>query len=212
MNIIKRLLKRSESYVLLIVIIFSAFITVINPAFLTLENLFDLLRSSSGTAILAIGIFLVLISGGVDVSSTTIAIVGQYISVNIMIMTGIDNILFAFAVSTLLGVILGAINAVFVSIFKLPTLIVTLVATTERSIPPVIIANIIAKAKNPNSGNCEAMEVIFLTERNLSGSKTDIIRVVITMMINIYLFFGSLNLKNDFLESFAFIVYVTPHP
>ena len=43
-----------------------------------------------------------------------------------MIMTGIDNILFAFAVSTLLGVILGAINAVFVSIFKLPTLIVTL--------------------------------------------------------------------------------------
>ena len=126
MNIIKRLLKRSESYVLLIVIIFSAFITVINPAFLTLENLFDLLRSSSGTAILAIGIFLVLISGGVDVSSTTIAIVGQYISVNIMIMTGIDNILFAFAVSTLLGVILGAINAVFVSIFKLPTLIVTL--------------------------------------------------------------------------------------
>ena len=39
MNIIKRLLKRSESYVLLIVIIFSAFITVINPAFLTLENL-----------------------------------------------------------------------------------------------------------------------------------------------------------------------------
>ncbi len=126
MNIFKRLLKRSESYVLLIVIIFSAFITVINPAFLTLENLFDLLRSSSGTAILAIGIFLVLISGGVDVSSTTIAIVGQYISVNIMIMTGIDNIWFAFAVSTLLGVILGAINAVFVSIFKLPTLIVTL--------------------------------------------------------------------------------------
>lgn len=123
---IKQLFRHSETYVLFIVILFSAFVTAINPAFLTLENLFDLLRSSSGTAILAIGIFLVLISGGVDVSCTTIAIVGQYISVNVLIATGFDNIWFAFAISMFLGVTLGAINAVFVSLFKLPTLIVTL--------------------------------------------------------------------------------------
>jgi simple sugar transport system permease protein len=123
---IKQLMRHSETYVLLIVILFSAFVTSVNPAFLTLENLFDLLRSSSGTAILAVGIFMVLLSGGVDVSSTTIAIVGQYISVNVLISTGIDNIFFAFAISIALGLSLGAINAVFVSLFKLPTLIVTL--------------------------------------------------------------------------------------
>ncbi|MFA5513878.1 MAG: ABC transporter permease [Sphaerochaetaceae bacterium] len=123
---IKRFFKRSESYVLLIIILFSAFITIINPAFLTLENLFDLLRSSSGTAILAIGVFLVLISGGVDVSCTTIAIVGQYVSVNLMIRAGIDSIWFIFGLSAFIGIVLGAINAVFVSLFKLPTLIVTL--------------------------------------------------------------------------------------
>jgi simple sugar transport system permease protein len=123
---IKRLLKHNETYVLLIVLLFSAFITIMNPAFLTIENTFDLLRSSSGTAILAIGVFLVLLSGGIDVSCTTIAIVGQYISVNVLIATGVDNIFFAFLISILVGVTLGAINAVFVSIFRLPTLIVTL--------------------------------------------------------------------------------------
>ena len=127
MNIrIKQLTRHSETYVLLIVILFSAFVTAINPAFLTVENLFDLLRSSSGTAILAVGIFLVLLSGGIDVSCTTIAIIGQYVSVNILINTGIDNIYFMFAIAIALGLALGAINAVFVSLFKLPTLIVTL--------------------------------------------------------------------------------------
>ncbi|MDD3790957.1 MAG: ABC transporter permease [Sphaerochaetaceae bacterium] len=123
---IKSIFKRSESYVLLIIIVFSAFVTMINPAFLTLDNLFDLLRSSSGTAILGIGVFLVLVSGGVDVSCTTIAIVSQYVSVNLMIRMGIDNIWFIFGLASLIGITLGAINAVFVSIFKLPTLIVTL--------------------------------------------------------------------------------------
>lgn len=123
---LKRLLKHNETYVLIIVLLFSAFITIMNPAFLTLDNMFDLLRSSSGTAILAIGVFMVLLSGGIDVSCTTIAIAGQYISVNVLIATGVDNILFAFLISILIGITLGAINAVFVSIFKMPTLIVTL--------------------------------------------------------------------------------------
>lgn len=123
---LRRLFNRSETYVLLIVIAFSAFVTMVNPKFFTLENLFDLLRSSSGTAILAVGIFVVLLSGGIDVSCTAIAIAGQYVSVNLMIASKIDNIVFAFGIAILLGLALGAINAVFVSLFKLPTLIVTL--------------------------------------------------------------------------------------
>lgn len=123
---IKQLMKHNETYILLIILIFSAALTMINPVFLTLENMFDLLRSSSGTAILAIGVFLVLLSGGIDVSCTAIAIAGQYISVNVLIATGIDSIALAFLISILIGVSLGAINAVFISIFKLPTLITTL--------------------------------------------------------------------------------------
>ncbi len=123
---IKNLLKYNETYLFLIIVIFSAVITGINPVFFTVENLFDLLRSSSGTAILAVGVFVVLLSGGIDVSFTAIAICGQYIAVNVLIRSGIDNIALAFLVSIGLGILLGTVNAVFISIFNLPTLITTL--------------------------------------------------------------------------------------
>lgn len=123
---IKQLFSHNETYLMLIVIVFSLVLTIINPVFFTIENMFDLLRSSSGTAILAIGVFLVLLSGGIDVSGTAIAIAGQYISVNVLIASGIDSIGLAFLISILIGVSLGAVNAFFISIFNLPTLITTL--------------------------------------------------------------------------------------
>jgi len=122
----KTLLQRNETYLFFIIVIFSIGMTIINPAFLSLENLFDLVRSSSGMAVLAIGAFIVLLSGGIDVSFTAIAICGQYIAVNVLIVSGVDNLLLAFLISVSVGVALGAINAVFISLFKLPTLITTL--------------------------------------------------------------------------------------
>jgi simple sugar transport system permease protein len=123
---LKSLTKKNETYLLAIVIVFSIVITAINPVFMTWENMFDLLRSSSGTAVLAIGVFVVLLSGGIDVSCTAIAICGQYIAINVLIASGVDNIAFAFLISIAVGLALGAINAVFISIFNLPTLITTL--------------------------------------------------------------------------------------
>ena len=121
-----RAFQRTEFYLLLVIIVFSTVITIINPSFFTVENLFDLVKSSSGMAILAMGVFVVLLSGGIDVSFTAIAIAGQYIAVNTLIATGIDNLLLAFVVSCAVGMALGAINAVFISLLNLPTLITTL--------------------------------------------------------------------------------------
>ncbi|MHB8276695.1 MAG: ABC transporter permease [Candidatus Humimicrobiaceae bacterium] len=123
---IKKIFKYNELYLFLIIIVFSIIITSINPSFLTLENLFDLIKSSAGTGVLAIGFFIVLLSGGIDVSFTAIAISGQYISANVLIASGVDNIFLAFLISCSVGIVLGAINGLFISVFKLPTLIVTL--------------------------------------------------------------------------------------
>ncbi len=122
----KQLLKYNESYLFLVIIAFSIVITIINPSFIGLENIFDLIKSSAGMAILAIGVFIVLLSGGIDVSFTAIAIAGQYIAVNSLIVLGIDNLYLAFLISCSVGITLGAVNAIFISIFKLPTLITTL--------------------------------------------------------------------------------------
>jgi simple sugar transport system permease protein len=120
------LLKHNEFYLLLVIVVFAAAITIVNPAFLTIENLFDLIRSSSGMAILAVGFFLVLLSGGIDISFPAVAIVAQYISVNAIIALGIDNLALAFAIAVAIGIAFGAVNAFFISVFRIPTLIVTL--------------------------------------------------------------------------------------
>ena len=122
----KSLLKHNETFVFLVLLGFSLVVTIINPSFLSLENLFDLAHSSSGMAILAIGVFVVLLSGGIDVSFTAVAISAQYIAVKVLVEAGIDSLALAFLISCMVGIALGSINAFLISIFKLPTLITTL--------------------------------------------------------------------------------------
>lgn len=76
--------------------------------------------------IVAMGLLVVMISGGIDVSFMAIALFGSYTSLYIMIQTGINNLAFAFAVSMAIGVVLGLVNAVLISWLKLPPFIITL--------------------------------------------------------------------------------------
>jgi simple sugar transport system permease protein len=123
---LKKLLKRNEFYIFVLVLLFSAGVTAISPVFLSVENIFSLIKTSSGSAVLAVGILIVLVSGGFDVSSTAIAICAQYITVNIAIACGIQDISVAFLIAMVVGLALGSINAIFIAFFRLPTLIVTL--------------------------------------------------------------------------------------
>ncbi len=122
----QKLLKQHELYLFLVIIVYSIFITSLNSSFLSLENLFDLSKSSAGMGIMAIGVFIVLLSGGIDLSFTAIAISGQYIAAKVLIASGVDNIFLAFFISCLVGVALGAINGFLISYYKIPTLIATL--------------------------------------------------------------------------------------
>ena len=122
----KKIFRQNEIYVFFIMIALTIVISSINRYFFTLENLFDLLRGHSFEGILAIGFFMVLLSGGIDLSFTAVAVVGMYLGVMTVVKTGINNIWLAIAVACLVGLILGAINAVFIGVFKIPTMITTL--------------------------------------------------------------------------------------
>lgn len=122
----KKVFRQNEIYVFFIMVVLAIVITSINRYFFTLENFLDLLRGHSFEGILAIGFFIVLLSGGIDVSFTAVAVVGMYLGVLTVVKTGINNIWLAIAVACLVGLILGAINAVFIGVFKIPTLITTL--------------------------------------------------------------------------------------
>lgn len=123
---VRTLLRRNETYLFFVIIAFGFAVTLKNPTFFTLENMFDLLRSSSGMAILSVAFFVGLLSGGIDISFPAIAIAGQYVAVNTLIAIGANNLFLAFLISCAVGILFGAVNAFFISTFKLPTLIVTL--------------------------------------------------------------------------------------
>lgn len=121
-----KIFKGSNAYLVFLIIIFSIIATIINPAFSSLENLFDLLRGSCTMAILAVGFFVVLLSGGIDISFLAIAIAAQYITIKIMVELGINNVFFAFFIACIIGIILGAINGSIIAFFNFSAFIVTL--------------------------------------------------------------------------------------
>lgn len=121
-----RKLRQMEKYLISILLTYTIIVSIVSKNFLSVNTLFDLLKTSSGTLILASGVLMVLISGGIDVSFTAIAVVSGYSSILIMMKLGIDNILFVMVVSAAIGCLLGIINALLIYFFKLSTFIVTL--------------------------------------------------------------------------------------
>jgi simple sugar transport system permease protein len=121
----KKLLTRHETYVFLAIVIFSAIITLINPNFLTLENLFDLLKSYSFLGIFAVGVLFVLISGGIDISFTAVATVAMYVMTVIIIRYG-GNMFTAFLIASVVGIALGLINAAIIYFFNIHSIITTI--------------------------------------------------------------------------------------
>ncbi|MDY0091445.1 MAG: ABC transporter permease [Candidatus Vecturithrix sp.] len=125
-HILQKIFNKNETYLFLILLTYSILVTAVNSSFLTLENFFDILRSSAGMGILAMGVLVVILSGGIDVSFTAVAISGGYIAVRATMAAGVDNLVLAFLISCAVGVLLGAINGLIISFFRLPTLIATL--------------------------------------------------------------------------------------
>jgi simple sugar transport system permease protein len=116
-----------ECRILAALIALSVIIGLINPAFFSLSHLFDLLKSSAVMGILAIGVLIVLVSGGIDISFTAVAAVSMYVTSRTLAGSPLGgSVLSAFLMAASIGTGLGLFNALFISLLRLPTLIVTL--------------------------------------------------------------------------------------
>jgi len=118
--------QRHETYLALIIILFSVIAANVAPAFLTAGNLFSVMRGGAGLGILSLAFFVALISGGIDISFPAIAISAQYIAVRTLLALDVDSLLLAFAIAIAIGIVYGLFNAFLITSFKLPALIVTL--------------------------------------------------------------------------------------
>lgn len=68
-----RFRRSHEFWLLAVIVALSAALSLATDSFLTLQNLFDLLTSNAFVGILASGLLIVLIAGGIDISFTATA-------------------------------------------------------------------------------------------------------------------------------------------
>lgn len=126
-TVIKKLFSRHETFVFLAIVIFGLIITVVNPDFFTLENIFDLLKSYALMGTFAVGVLFVLISGGIDISFTAIATITGYVIAVLLLQNGEQlNIVSVFAIAGGVGILLGMINALIIYYFNIPSIITTI--------------------------------------------------------------------------------------
>ena len=115
-----------ETWLFIIIIATSFILSMLTDQYFTLVNIFDLLNSISINVIFAVGLLVVLIAGGIDISFAVAASVVQYIAFYILSYLGGGNWFFGFIVTGLLGIILGAINAGLIHYFRIISIVVTI--------------------------------------------------------------------------------------
>lgn len=123
----KKFFKHQEVIVTLLIIVIGIYLSLVRPdSFPTTLNIFNILKQASQYAVLSIGMGLVIISGGIDIS------VGAIIATSICLGTfvnekagGIDPI-FVLLIIFGVGLVFGLINGVLVAKIGLPPFIATM--------------------------------------------------------------------------------------
>lgn len=118
--------RNNEGVLALTILVVVAAMTMVNPDFLSVSTLFGILRNSLVETVFALGVLIVIVSGGIDVSFPVIGIFAGYTTVVIAQAGGDPGVLGALLVAVVIGSLLGLVNGGLIARFGLPTLIVTL--------------------------------------------------------------------------------------
>ncbi len=121
-----RWLQDTKTLLILIIVIYVALVSFSNQAFFSLETFFTLTKSTSTMVMLAMGVLIVMISGGVDLSCASIALCAGYTTLKLALVLGFDSVPLMFVLGIVIGVGLGLINGLLVHLLKLSAFIITL--------------------------------------------------------------------------------------
>lgn len=128
---------------LLVTIVVAVIFNIINPGFLALSNLSNIMITMSLTGTLAVGMTLLLISGEVDLATGGEAAIGGIV-VALLLKNGTMAWPVAFIAAILVGVVMGLINAFFVNGINLMAFITTIAMSSVYS----GLARILTSSKN----------------------------------------------------------------
>ncbi|MBC2774727.1 ABC transporter permease [Rhizobium sp. AQ_MP] len=119
--------RRPETITFALLVTICVAVSIANPAFLQPSTLIDIGRASVVMGLFALGVFVILAAGGIDVSFTAIAAFTMY-SVTLLVQTYLPGlpIIVIILIAMAGGVLLGVINGLLVHHLRVPSLIVTI--------------------------------------------------------------------------------------
>ena len=121
----QRFRRSHEFWLLAVILALVVGLSLTTDGFRTWQNLFDLLTSNAFVGILAAGLLVVLIAGGIDISFTATASVAQYVTLTLAIRYGLGWFAM-FAIAAAIGLACGAINAFFITKLRISSIIVSI--------------------------------------------------------------------------------------
>ena len=123
-SFLKTIFKSKELSIFLVCLLLSILIEVMNPIFFTYSNMMDILRNTSYTLIMAVGMTFVLIAKGLDLSvGSVLALCGL---MGAFLMSRGVPVIIAVILALGIGVLIGAVNALDIVFLHVPPMIATL--------------------------------------------------------------------------------------
>jgi simple sugar transport system permease protein len=116
----------TESSLLAVIAIICVFLSFATNNFFSLGNTFDLLNTSSVNIIFAVGLLVVLIAGGIDISFAVAASVVQYVTVLALGSIGGGGWISGLLMAGSIGILLGAMNAFLIHRFRIISIVATI--------------------------------------------------------------------------------------
>ena len=127
MRLVKKLLNHTETYVILIALLFGVAVETVSHQFFSNTGMVNLARISMIYLIFGVAEMLSLVCAGPDVSYPAIASLSAFLAASLF--GGEDyqgSILTVFLFAMLIGAVCGAVNGAIIARFNFPSLIVTL--------------------------------------------------------------------------------------
>lgn len=153
---LKSLMDIKEISVILPLAILILVAIIVNPAFLSISNMFDILRTSSFTAMIAVPLTFLLASGRMDLSIAATTTLGGLVAA-LAETNGVPLVL-SILLAAVVGAAVGFANSILVEKFAMPGFIATMATSyVVKGISSVITNN------NPVSGISNAFQVLAKT-------------------------------------------------
>lgn len=111
-----------RSVIILVIMILMA--AILSPSFLSVSNLFNVVRQIAVAGIVAAGMTFVILTGGIDLSVGSIVGISGVIGAGVLAQTG--SVVVAILAALAIGTFCGAINGLFIAKFEIPPFIATL--------------------------------------------------------------------------------------